>query len=121
VSGVAATELLPALVHALAPLESELVEADMRGLVAAALARAPRRSLVVLFTGLDAAAVEEGLLPGLPALTRRHRVLVASVADPAVAAIAAGRGDSPPCTRRPPPSGPPPSAGAPPRCWAASG
>ena len=95
VTGVGVTELLPALVNALAPLESELVEADMRGLVAAVLARAPRRSLVVLFTGLDAAAVEEGLLPGLSTLTRRHRVLVAAVADPAVAAMAAGRGDSP--------------------------
>jgi len=62
--------------------------------VSTVLGRARQRSLVVLFTGLDAAAVEEGLLPGLAALTGRHRVLVAAVADPRVAEMAAGRGDS---------------------------
>jgi len=94
VVGVGVGELLPALVNAMAPVEPELVETDVRGMVAAVLARASRRSLVVLFTGLDAAAVEEGLLPGLPSLIRRHRVLVAAVADPRIAAMAAGRGDS---------------------------
>jgi uncharacterized protein (DUF58 family) len=94
VAAVGATELLPALVNAMAPLEPELVETDVRGMVSEVLARAPRRSLVVLFTGLDAAAVEEGLLPGLPSLSRRHQVLVAAVADPRVAEMAAGRGAS---------------------------
>jgi len=89
-----AREPLPALVNAMAPLEPELVETDVRGMVSAVLARASRRSLVVLFTGLDAAAVEEGLLPGLPSLLKRHRVLVASVADPRVAEMAAARGDT---------------------------
>lgn len=41
-----------------------------------------RRALVVLLTALEPAAVEEGLLPVLPALTAHHRVVVASVADP---------------------------------------
>jgi uncharacterized protein (DUF58 family) len=86
--------LLPAMVAAMAPLEPELVESDVRGIVAAVLRRVRRRSLVVLFTGLDTAAVEEGLLPALPALSSRHVVLVAAVADPAVAALAAGRGDA---------------------------
>jgi len=86
--------LLPAMVAAMAPLEPELVESDVRGIVAAVLRRVRRRSLVVLFTGLDTAAVEEGLLPALPALSTRHVVLVAAVADPAVAALAAGRGDA---------------------------
>jgi uncharacterized protein (DUF58 family) len=94
VVGVGVTELLPALVNAMAPLEPELVETDVRGMVSTVLARAPRRSLVVLFTGLDAAAVEEGLLPGLPSLSRRHQVVVAAVADPRVAEMAAGRGAS---------------------------
>ncbi|MGH3611535.1 MAG: DUF58 domain-containing protein [Pseudonocardia sp.] len=94
VIGVGVGELLPALVNAMAPLEPELVETDVRGMVSAVLARASRRSLVVLFTGLDAAAVEEGLLPGLPSLIRRHRVLVAAVSDPRIAAMAAGRSDS---------------------------
>jgi uncharacterized protein (DUF58 family) len=94
VRGAGPTELLPALVHAMAPLEPELVETDVRGMVSAVLARAPRQSLVVLFTGLDAGPVEEGLLPGLPSLVRSHRVVVAAVADPRVAAMAAGRADS---------------------------
>jgi uncharacterized protein (DUF58 family) len=94
VAGVGATELLPALVNAMAPLEPELVETDLRGMITEVLARSPRRSLVVLFTGLDAAAIEEGLLPGLPSLSRRHQVVVAAVADPRVAEMAAGRGAS---------------------------
>ena len=94
VRGAGPTELLPALVHAMAPLEPELVETDVRGMVSAVLARAPRQSLIVLFTGLDAGPVEEGLLPGLPSLVRSHRVVVAAVADPRVAAMAAGRADS---------------------------
>jgi uncharacterized protein (DUF58 family) len=94
VEGASARELLPQLVDAMAPIEPELVEADVRGLVDAVLARAGRRSLVVLLTGLDAAPIEEGLLPVLGHLTRRHTLLVAAVSDPVVDAMAAGRGDA---------------------------
>ncbi|WP_406317741.1 DUF58 domain-containing protein [Streptomyces sp. NBC_00118] len=94
VQGRAAGELLPALVNAMAPLEPELVEMDARGLTAAALHTAPRRSLVVLLTSLDAAPVEEGLLPVLSRLTKRHTVLVASVADPTIAEMAGARGNT---------------------------
>ncbi|MFF7206421.1 DUF58 domain-containing protein [Streptomyces sp. NPDC008141] len=93
VQGRSAGELLPAMVNALAPLEPELVETDARGLSAAALKSAPRRSLIVLLTGLDAAPIEEGLLPVLPQLTQRHTVLVAAVADPHVQEMSAARGD----------------------------
>ena len=93
VEGAPATALLPALVAAMAPLEASLVEVDYRGLIAAVLSRASRRSLVVLLTALDAAPVEEGLLPVLGLLTRRHQVVVAAVADPRVAEMAAARGD----------------------------
>ncbi|MGW6360882.1 DUF58 domain-containing protein [Streptomyces sp. NPDC055092] len=94
VQGRAAGELLPALVNAMAPLEPELVETDARGLTAATLHTAPRRSLVVLLTSLDAAPVEEGLLPVLSRLTKRHTVLVASVADPTIAEMAGSRGNT---------------------------
>ncbi|WP_432164747.1 DUF58 domain-containing protein [Streptomyces sp. bgisy031] len=94
VQGRAAGELLPALVNVMAPLEPELVETDARGLTAAALHTAPRRSLVVLLTSLDAAPVEEGLLPVLSRLTKRHTVLVASVADPIIAEMAGSRGNT---------------------------
>ncbi|MFD4715513.1 DUF58 domain-containing protein [Streptomyces sp. NPDC058430] len=94
VQGRTVGELLPALVNAMAPLEPELVETDARGLTAAALHTAPRRSLVVLLTSLDAAPVEEGLLPVLSRLTKRHTVLVASVADPTIADMAGSRGNT---------------------------
>ncbi|MFI6641694.1 DUF58 domain-containing protein [Streptomyces sp. NPDC050504] len=88
----ASRDVLPAVVDALAPLEPELVETDARGLGAAALSSAPRRSLLVLLTSLDEAPVEEGLLPVLPQLTQRHTVLVASVADPHIKQMTAARG-----------------------------
>ncbi|WP_225831543.1 DUF58 domain-containing protein [Streptomyces sp. NK08204] len=92
VQGRSAGDVLPSLVDAMATLEPELVETDARGLTATAVRTAPRRSLVVLFTTLDAAPVEQGLLPALPQLTKRHTVLVASVADPHIARMAAARG-----------------------------
>ncbi|ALC22843.1 DUF58 domain-containing protein [Streptomyces pristinaespiralis] len=92
VVGRSAGDVLPAMVNAFAPLEPELVETDARGLSAAALTNAPRRSLIVLLTSLDAAPVEEGLLPVLPQLTQRHTVLVASVADPHIERMKATRG-----------------------------
>lgn len=94
VLGRSAGDILPALVNAFATLEPELVETDARGLSAAALQNAPRRSLIVLLTSLDAAPVEEGLLPVLPQLTQRHTVLVASVADPHIEHMTGGRGSA---------------------------
>jgi len=94
VEGASRTELLPALVEAMAPLEPDLVEADWTAIVAAIRKRLSRRSLVVLLTSLDSAAVEEGLLPVVARLTSHHRVLVASVADPELARMAAGRDDA---------------------------
>ncbi|MFD2421960.1 DUF58 domain-containing protein [Amycolatopsis pigmentata] len=94
VAGASGGELLPSLVDAMAPLEPDLVETDARGLVAEVLRRAGRRSLVVLLTGLEAAPLEEGLLPVLPSLTARHRLLLASVGDPRLAEMARARGDA---------------------------
>lgn len=94
VEGVSATELLPTLVEAMAPLEPALIEPDYAGMVATVLARVSRRSLVVLLTGLDAAPVEEGLLPVLPQLVKRHQLVVASVGDPRVAQMVGARGEA---------------------------
>ncbi|MFC9281885.1 DUF58 domain-containing protein [Streptomyces collinus] len=93
VQGRSAGDVLPSLVNAMATLEPELVETDARGLTATALRTAPRSSLIVLLTTLDAAPVEQGLLPVLPQLTQRHTVLVASVADPHVERMAQARGN----------------------------
>ena len=84
VEGEPASSLLPALVQAMAPLEAALVEPDYAGMVRTVLAGPSRRSLVVLLTALDAAPVEEGLLPALAPLLRRHQVVLASVSDPRV-------------------------------------
>ncbi|MGC9376041.1 DUF58 domain-containing protein [Streptomyces sp. MH13] len=94
VQGRTAGDVLPSLVNAMATLEPELVETDARGLTATALRVAPRRSLIVLLTTLDAAPVEEGLLPVLAQLTQRHTVVLASVADPHIARMAEARGNA---------------------------
>ena len=91
VEGASRTDVLQRVVEATAGLEAELVETDGRRLVGEVLRRARRRSLVVLLTSLDTAAVEEGLLPVLGSLTHRHTVLLAAVADPRVAELAADR------------------------------
>jgi uncharacterized protein (DUF58 family) len=79
--------LLSEVVSALAPIDPAIVEADWSALASAVVSRHHQRSLVVLLTPLEPAAIEEGLLPVVPALTARHRVVLASVADPAVGAM----------------------------------
>jgi uncharacterized protein (DUF58 family) len=88
VSGGSGPSLLPRLVDGIATLEPELTETDYRGLVSAVLSRVRKRALVVLFVTLDRPAMEEGLLPALPALTARHTVIVASVREPAPTLVA---------------------------------
>ncbi len=94
VEGATGGALLPALVNAMAPLEADLVEADWAEIVSAVRQRLSQRALVVLLTSLESAAVEEGLLPVLPQLISHHLVVVASVDDPRLAEMAAGRGDA---------------------------
>lgn len=93
VFGAPRTELLARTVEAMAPIEPALVESDAAAMVAAIRHRVRRRALVVLLTDLNASALDEGLLPVLPQLTAHHKVLLAAVADPRVAELAAGRGD----------------------------
>jgi uncharacterized protein (DUF58 family) len=73
----------------MAPLEPALLEADWSLLAGAIAGLSRRRSLVVLLTPLEPAAIAESLLPTLATLTRHHRVVLASVTDPALAAMAA--------------------------------
>lgn len=94
VDGASRTELLPALVEAMAPLDPDLVEADWTVIAGAVRQRLTQRALVVLLTPLEASAVEEGLLPVVQQLTRHHQVVLAAVADPQVAEMAAARGDA---------------------------
>ena len=87
------TELLALLVNAMAPLQPALVESDAAAMVAAVLRRTRPQALVVLLTDLNASALDEGLMPVLPQLSAKHKVIVAAVADPRVDALAAGRAD----------------------------
>ena len=90
--GVGQGELLARMVDVMAGLEPALVESDGRRLVSEVLRRTRRRSLIVLFTSLDTAPLEQGLLPVLGSLTSRHTVLLAAGADPRVEQLAAGPG-----------------------------
>ncbi|WIM93223.1 DUF58 domain-containing protein [Actinoplanes oblitus] len=79
---------LPRLIDAMASLEPALAETDFALLARELLRRDRKRSLVVIFTALDTAPMIEGLLPVLPRLAARHKVIVAGVRDPAVARLA---------------------------------
>ena len=94
VEGVARTDVLPAMVQAMAPLEPELIESDAAGMVSTIMARVRQRCLVVLLTELNTAAIEDGLLPLLPQLTARHLVMLAAVTDPRVTEMARERGEA---------------------------
>jgi uncharacterized protein (DUF58 family) len=76
----------------MADLEPVIAEADWSALAGAVNQLGRRRALVVLLTPIEPSAVEEGLLPVLPSLTRHHRVVLASVRDPELERLAATRG-----------------------------
>lgn len=86
--------LLHRMVTALAPVQPTLLAADWSSVPVEVATVSRQRSLVVLLTDLDAASLQEGLLPVLPALTSRHQVVVASVADPQLAQMARTRQDA---------------------------
>jgi len=88
---LSAGDVLPAMSAALTPLEPQLVETNARSMVSAVLTRVRQRSLVVLLTALDPAAVEENLLDVLPLLVARHRVIIAAVSDPRLVELSQSR------------------------------
>ena len=81
------------LQEAMADLEPVIVEADWSVLAGAVAGLGRRHALVVLLTALEPSAVEEGLLPVLPTLTHHHRVVLASVRDPALERLSRTRDD----------------------------
>lgn len=94
VFGASRTELLAQLVEAMAPLQPALIESDWRTMVSTIATRTRRRSLVVLLTDLNPAALDEGLFPVLAQLSAKHHLLVAAVSDPRVDELAARRSDA---------------------------
>jgi uncharacterized protein (DUF58 family) len=87
VTGSGRPALLSRLVDAVAPLQPALVETDFELIAGEVLRRERQRSLVVLFTALEAGALGEGLLPVLPRLAARHRVVVAATHDPVLTGL----------------------------------
>ncbi|HET9893624.1 MAG TPA: DUF58 domain-containing protein [Streptosporangiaceae bacterium] len=94
VVGAGRQEVLAAITGAMALLEPDLIDPDIKLMAATVLGVARQRCLVVLMTDLNPAAIEQGLLPHIQLLSARHKVLVAAVADPKVAELAAERGDA---------------------------
>ncbi|MEW2376201.1 DUF58 domain-containing protein [Micromonospora sp. NPDC047812] len=90
VTGTGGPALLSRVVHALAPLQPTLAETDFDLIAGELLRRQRQRSLVVLFTALEAGALGEGLLPVLPRLAARHRVVIAATHDPVLTALTTG-------------------------------
>ncbi|MDO9456825.1 DUF58 domain-containing protein [Nocardioides sp.] len=86
-----ATSVSGRLQDAMADLEPVIAEADWDALAGAVQGFGRQRALVVLLTPLEPSAVEEGLLAVLPALTRHHRVVLASVRDPELDRLTATR------------------------------
>jgi uncharacterized protein (DUF58 family) len=91
IQGATGAALLSRMVDALAPVDPELIETDWASVPGEIRQITNQRALVVLLTTIDAPAASRGLLSMLPQLTRRHRVIVASVTDPEALDSAASR------------------------------
>ena len=94
VLGAPRSSVLASVTTAMAPLDAELTETDTAALASAVLTVARRRCLVVLLTDLNPVVIEEGLLPRLGTLVARNQVMIAAVADPRLAELAAARDDA---------------------------
>ncbi|MEP9363657.1 DUF58 domain-containing protein [Nocardioides sp. CN2-186] len=91
VRSAGARDVAATLQDVMADLEPVIAEADWGALAGAVTGLGRQRALVVLLTPLEPSAVEEGLLPVLPTLTKHHRVVLASVRDPELERLAGAR------------------------------
>ena len=89
----ARADITARLSDTMADLEPVIAEADWDVLAGAVQDFGRQRALVILLTPLEPSAIEEGLLSVLPALTRHHRVVLASVRDPELERLVAARND----------------------------
>jgi uncharacterized protein (DUF58 family) len=92
--GTHSRDVLEDLQDAMSRLEPVLAETSWTRLVGAVDGVSRQRALVVLLTPLEPSAVGSGLLPLVGPLTRRHRVVVASVRDPELQRLARSREDA---------------------------
>ncbi len=93
VIGAPRTDVLAQITDAMAVIEPELTETDGALMASTLLTTARQRCLVVLLTDLNSTALELGLLPRLPLLAARYRLLVAATSDPRLAELAGAHDD----------------------------
>ncbi|WP_460800548.1 DUF58 domain-containing protein [Microbacterium sp. GXF6406] len=91
VTGVDGVGLLPALTDAMAPVHARLVDTDWGGAFGAIRSLTTRPSLIVVLTAQDAAESARGFLGAFPNASRATTVLVGSVTDDAIGAVAQRR------------------------------
>lgn len=91
VTGVEGAALLPALTDAMAPVHARLVDTDWHGAFTAVRTLTTRPSLIVALTAQDAAESARGFLGAFPNASRATTVLVGSVTDDGVSALARRR------------------------------
>ncbi|KTR94375.1 lipoprotein [Microbacterium testaceum] len=87
VTKVDGSQLLPALVDAMAPIEPQLIDTDWDAAFAQVRRLTVHPALVVLLTAHDDPEAARGFLAALPAVAARSRLLVATATD--------GPGDEP--------------------------
>ncbi|OIH96441.1 DUF58 domain-containing protein [Curtobacterium sp. MCBA15_001] len=90
VHGATRVDVVQRFGETLALAEPGLAATDWAAVPALVDAVTTQRSLVVLATSLDSVGASGDLLAVLPALARRHAVVVTAVEDPAVTAMARG-------------------------------
>lgn len=81
VTRVDGTQLLPALVDAMAPVEPQLIDTDWDAAFAEVRALARTPALVVVLTAHDDPEAARAFLASLPAVAARSRLLVATATD----------------------------------------
>lgn len=92
VTGVDGAALLPAMTDAMAPVHARLVDTDWHGAFASVRTLTTRPSLIVVLTAQDAAESARGFLGAFPNASRATTVLVGSVTDDGISALARRRG-----------------------------
>ncbi|WP_420364944.1 DUF58 domain-containing protein [Curtobacterium sp. L3-7] len=92
VHGATRADVVQRFGETLALVEPGLAATDWAAVPALVASVTTQRSLVVLATSLDSVGASGDLLTVLPALARRHAVVVTAVDDPAVAMMARGPG-----------------------------
>ena len=92
VTGVEGSALLPAMTDAMAPVHARLVDTDWHGAFSAVRTLTTRPSLIVVLTAQDAAESARSFLGAFPNASRATTVLVGSVTDDDIAALARRRG-----------------------------